>query len=152
MLDYLTRTDGSPVLYILKAAATAIAGTFLIVIVAAIWVSDPEPSDSETSRGAMLFTLLIGFPLFATLLLHPVLLLARRMAPTYWHAAAGTAALFALAFGLAGGPVTGIVFAWPFFIYSVTFLAWQLKSVAHAWIMTVLVQVAVNLLPALLTK
>jgi len=41
---------------------------------------------------------------------------------------------------------------WPFFIYAVVFLAWQLKSNRAAWAMTLGVQAMVNLLPVLFMK
>ena len=55
------------------------------------------------------------------------------------------ALLLALGLALLGGPQTGIVFAWPFFVYAVVFLAWQLQSNRLAWGMTLALQAMVNL-------
>ncbi|MEZ5997235.1 MAG: hypothetical protein R3B98_00890 [Hyphomonas sp.] len=151
MLDYLTRTDGQPWAYLLRAYATVILGTVLIILVASGFVPSPEPVEDDASRAFIIFVLLGLWPVVGTGLIQGLLIPARRFAPTYWHAAAGTALVIAVLLTLLGGPIAGIVYAWPFFVYSVTFLAWQLVSTTHAWVMTVLLQAMVNLLPALLS-
>ena len=73
-----------------------------------------------------------------------------RITPTYWHAAGVSALVFLVLFSLGAGLESGLIFAWPYFLYSLTFLAWQLKSDADAFIMTGLLQSAVMALPALI--
>ena len=51
---------------------------------------------------------------------------------------------------ISAGVQTGLIFAWPYFLYSLTFLAWQLESDMDAFIMTGLLQSAVMSLPALI--
>ena len=150
MLDYLTRTDGSPVVYLLKAYGTVIVGTIVIILFASLFLPEPESHDPETDPGSAAFALLIIWPLVATGLIHLATLLARKVAPTYWHAAAATALAFTFGLGLLGGPMVGVVYSWPFFIYATVFLAWQLKSDLHGWVMALALQVMVNLLPVLL--
>ena len=89
--------------------------------------------------------LLLFWPLLVTGFIHLAMIPAKVLAPTYWHAAGVTALGFALIFGLMGGPVVSLVYVWPFFIFSVTFLAWQLRSNTYAWIMTTLLHASVNL-------
>ncbi|MCA8900039.1 MAG: hypothetical protein KDA53_02190 [Hyphomonas sp.] len=149
MLDYLTRTDGSPLAYLAKAWGTVVAGTIVMILAASLFLHDPPPSEDEAADGAVTFILLVVWPIIATGLVFAAVSVARRFAPTYWHAAAGSALVFALIFGMLGGPIVGVVYAWPFFVYCVTFLAWQLKSTLHAWVMTTALHAAVNLIPVL---
>ena len=145
MLDYLTRTGGSPLLYLLKAWATVCTGTIIMVLAGTLFISPHEPSGAETDTAGLLPILLLFWPLLVTGFIQLALIPAKILAPTYWYAAGATALGFALIFGLMGGPVVGIVYVWPFFIFAVTFLAWQLKSSLHAWIMTTLLHAMVNL-------
>ena len=145
MLDYLTRTDGSLAIYLLKAFATVVVGTLIVTFLASWFMTGPDKAPSETSYFTLAIVLLGVWPVMVTAMLQGLLSLARRIAPTYWHAAGGTAALLALVIGLLGGPQAGFVFAWPFFVYAVVFLAWQLKSTRHAWGMTLVLQAMVNL-------
>ena len=152
MLDYLTRTDGSAAVYLFKAFGTVIVGTVIVVFFASLFFSGPDSTPSENSRAVNALILLIVWPVMVTAMLQGLLLLARRFAPDYWYAAGGTALLLALAMGLLGGPAASSVMVWPFFIYAVVFLAWQLKSNRAAWAMTLGVQAMVNLLPVLFMK
>ena len=145
MLDYLTRTDGSPLVYLLKAWATVCAGTIIMVLVGSLFIHAQEPAGAETDTAGLVPILLLFWPLMVTGFIHLALIPAKLLAPTYWHAAGVVALGFALIFGLIGGPVVSIVYMWPFFIFAVTFLAWQLKSSTHAWIMTTLLHAMVNL-------
>lgn len=149
MLNDLTRTDGSPVVYLLKAWGTVIAGTIVSILLASQVLPTPDPPDPDADTSGVAIILLVFWPLIATALIQVVTLLARRFAPTYWHAAATTAFVFALGLGLVGGPVVGVVYAWPIFIYAIVFLAWQLRSDLHGWAMTLALQAMVNLLPVL---
>ena len=145
MLDYLTRTDGSPVFYLLKAWATVCIGTILIVLVASQIVPAQESGDTDVRKTTLIWVLLVFWPLLTTGLIQLALIPAKIFAPTYWYAAGGVALVFAIIFGLMGGPDVGIIYAWPIFVFSVSFLAWQLKSTAHAWIMATLLHAMVNL-------
>lgn len=152
MFNYLTRTNGSPFAYLAKAWATVMVGTVVFILVASLFLESPAAREDDASNAGTALFLLVIWPVFATGLVHGALTAARRISPTYWHAAAGTALMIALIFGMLGGPIVGIVYGWPFFIYCVTFLAWQLKSTLHAWGMTVVLQALVNLLPVLLLE
>lgn len=145
MLDYLTRTGGSPLVYILKAWATICAGTIIIVMVGSQVIPSPGPSETESAPASLAAILLLVWPLLTTGLIQLALIPARFFAPTYWHAAAFVALGYALMLGLIGGPVVGIVYVWPIFIFAVTFLAWQLESIRHAWLMATLLHAMVNL-------
>ena len=76
--------------------------------------------------------------------------LTKRVAPTYWHAAAMAALAFTVLLSAWLGVGTGLLYIWPFFVYATCFLAWQLESDWYAWGVTMLVQVTVNLLPTAL--
>lgn len=150
LLDFLTRTDGAPAIYILKAAATAILGMIVLILVSAPFVMAPEGSESELEPIALAVILLAIWPFFSAAVIAALLRVAKQFAPTYWHAAGGAALGFALLLSLLLGLTVGIVYVWPFFIYAVAFLAWQLKSELHAWVMTILIHSAVNLIPVFL--
>jgi len=150
VLDFLTQTDGAPVVYILKASIAAVIGTILMILVSAQFMPAPPASESEPSRIALAMILLGIWPLISTAVIAAFLRVAKRFTPTYWHAAAAAAISFALLLSLLLGVVVGIVYLWPFFIYAVAFLAWQIKSEQQAWLMSILVHSTVNLLPVLL--
>jgi len=145
MLDYLTRTKTAPLAYLLKACVTVYAGTILIVLVGSQLIFPPEPSGEETEPAGLAIILLLFWPWLATGFIQLALIPAKMIAPTYWHAAGAVALGFALIFSLMGGLVVGIVYVWPFFVFAVTFLAWQLESLRQAWIMTTLLHAMVNL-------
>lgn len=150
-LDFLTRTDGAQVIYILKASAAALMGMVVLILVAAQFIAAPESSESDTSPVTLAVILLFIWPLITTAVIAALLHVAKRVAPTYWHAAAGAAIAFALLLSFMLGPAVGVVYVWPFFIYAIAFLAWQLKSEYQAWGVTILIHSCVNLLPVLLT-
>ena len=152
MLDYLTRTDGSVAVYLLRAFVTVIVGTIVVVLVASRFIHAPDSTPSDSSRLTLAIVLLFVWPAIVTAMLQGLLFPARRIAPTYWHAAGGTALLLACGLGLLGGPVMGFVLVWPLFVYAVVFLAWQLKSAGRAWGMTLALQAMVNLLPVLFVR
>ena len=149
-LNFLTRTDGAVAVYVLKASAAAVIGMIALILVSAQFIAAPEPSESEPSPLAMAVILLAIWPLISAVVMAALLRVTKRFAPTYWHAAGAAALAFALLLSLLLGFAVGIVYVWPFFIYAVAFLAWQLKSEQHAWVMTILIHSTVNLIPVLL--
>lgn len=149
-LDFLTRTDDAPAIYILRASVTAIIGMIVLILVSAPFVAAPEGSESELEPLALAFILLAIWPLITAAVIAALLRVLRQFAPTYWHAAGGAAVGFALLLSLLLGFSVGIVYVWPFFIYAVAFLAWQLKSELQAWVMTILIHSTVNLIPVFL--
>lgn len=149
-LHFLTHTDEAPVIYILKASAAALTGMIVVILVSAQFLSAPESSESDSSPVALAVILLAIWPLITTAVIAALLHVAKQISPTYWHAAAGAAMAFALLLSFMLGPAIGVVYVWPFFIYAVAFLAWQLKSEYQAWGVTILIHSCVNLLPVLL--
>lgn len=150
LLDFLTRTDDAPAIYILRASVTAIIGMIVLILVSAPFVAAPEGSESELEPLALTVILLVVWPFISAAVIAAWLRVLRQFAPTYWHAAGGAAVGFALLLSLLLGFSVGIVYVWPFFIYAVAFLAWQLKSELHAWGMTILIHSTVNLIPVFL--
>lgn len=150
LLSFLTRTDGAPAIYILKASATATIGMIVLILVSAPFVAAPEGSESDLEPLALAVILLAIWPFITAAVIAALLRGMKQVAPTYWHAAGAAAVGFALLLSLLLGLSVGIVYVWPFFIYAVAFLAWQLKSELHAWGMTILIHSTVNLIPVFL--
>ena len=150
LLNFMTRTDGSPIVYLLKALGLAIVGTVLLILMQVILFPPTEEAYEAEPASIPLFALFIVWPIISTFFIWFILTNMRRISPTYWHAAAGSALIIALVFSLIGGIESAVVVAWPYFIYSLTFLAWQLKSNLHGFGMTAALQGLVMLPVAML--
>ncbi|KCZ57684.1 hypothetical protein [Hyphomonas chukchiensis] len=151
-LNFLTQTDKSRVVYLAQALAAVIVGSVVMLTLVAILFRDAPASQSGDEDAPPLFGLLVIWPIVSTLALWFILSMTRRATPTYWHAAGWSALSFTFVFALLAGLQTGLIFAWPYFIYSLTFLAWQLRSTRDGLFMTALLQAAVMAVPALIIK
>ena len=151
-LIFLTQTDKSRVVYLAQALAAVIVGSVVMLTLVAILFPNASPADSGEEGEPPLFGLIVVWPVVSTLALWFILSMTRRATPTYWHAAGWSAVSFTFVFALLAGPQTGLIFAWPYFIYSLTFLAWQLRSTRDGLLMVTLLQAAVMAVPALIIK
>lgn len=142
-LSFMTRTDGSRAVYLWRAFLAAVLG-LVVSAVAAILIF-PQPETADTGPLPPFFVVVLMWPAVSSLLLWGVAEVARRYTPTYWHAAGATALIFVAFFALAADLQAGMIFAWPYFIYALTFLAWHLRSNLEGLVMTFALQVAVNL-------
>ncbi|MBA3068840.1 MAG: hypothetical protein FP825_10195 [Hyphomonas sp.] len=146
-LDFMTRTDGPRVTYLFRAFLVTVGGTALMATLAVMLF--PTEAQGEPAPPPPFIGFVILWPAISTLAIWGVLVGAKRLTPTYWHAAGLCTLVIAGLFGVPAGMQGAMIFAWPYFIYALTFLAWQLKSDFDACLMTFLLQVAVNLVPAL---
>ena len=119
-LSFMTRNDGSRAVYLWRAYLAVVLGTAL--------VADPCGADlpragSRRRLRPPAFRGLRGFlwPVVSSLVLWAVLEVTRRYTPTYWHAAGAAALVFAALFTLAADLQGGLIFAWPYFLYALTF-------------------------------
>lgn len=151
-LNFMTQTDRSRLIYLAQALGAVIAGSVVTLTLVAILFPNAPGSQSGDEAEPPLFGLLVLWPIVSTLALWFILSMTRRATPTYWHAAGWSALSFTFVFALLVGPQTGLIFAWPYFIYSLTFLAWQLNSTRDALFMTTLLQAAVMAVPAMILK
>ena len=149
-LEFMTQTDVPRIQYLAKAFAAAILGTILVATLAILLLPENAAPDAGDRTDPPMIGLLVIWPIVSTLVIWVLLAGLRRITPTYWHAAGVSALVFLVLFSLGAGLESGLIFAWPYFLYSLTFLAWQLKSDADAFIMTGLLQSAVMALPALI--
>lgn len=149
-LQFMTQTDVPRIQYLAKAFAAAVAGTVLVATLAVLLLPENTAPDASDQTAPPMVGLLVIWPIVSTLVIWALLAGLRRITPTYWHAAGISALIFLVLFSLVAGLQAGLIFAWPYFLYSLTFLAWQLKSDADAFIMTGLLQSAVMALPALI--
>lgn len=148
-LTFMTRTDGSRVVYLWRAYLVVVIGTVVAAVLAAL--AFPAPEAEPDPAGAPPFVAFVFvWPVFSTLMLWGILEVARRVMPTYWHAAGAAALAWAALFALAIGPAGGLILGWPYFLFALTFLAWQLKSTLEGLAMTYALQVAVLLTMSLL--
>lgn len=146
-LAFMTRTDVTRMEYLLKAFAATVGGTILFALLAVLAFPDPDAA-VEAAPPPPFAAFVIMWPAVSTVVIWGVLEGTRRMTPTYWHAAGASALVFAGIFTLAAGVQGGLIFAWPYFMFSLTFLAWQLRSNLDGVVMTFALQVALNLLIA----
>ena len=142
-LAFMTRNDGSRMVYLWRAYLAVVLGTALIAVLAILIFPVPEAAEEAPPPPFLGFVLM--WPAVSSLALWGVLEVLRLALPTYWHAAGGAALVFAAVFTLASGVQGGLIFAWPYFLYALTFLAWHLKSNLEGLTMTFALQVAVNL-------
>jgi hypothetical protein len=150
-LQFMTRTDGPRIAYLARAFGAALLGTILMAtLVSLILPREASQGAGDTAATPSLTDLLVIWPIVSTLVLWAVLAGVKRATPTYWHAAGTSALVFFALFTFGAGVQTGLIFVWPYFLYSLTFLAWQLESDLDAVIMTGLLQSAVMSLPALI--
>ncbi len=145
----MTRNDGARAVYLWRAYLAVMLGTALIAVVAVLVFPVPD-SAAESGPPPPFIGFVLLWPAVSSLVLWGILEVLRRALPTYWHAAGGAALVFACLFTLASGVQGGLIFAWPYFLYAMTFLAWHLKSNLEGLAMTFALQVAVNLSVSLL--
>ncbi len=141
-LSYMTRNDGSRLAYLWRAWLAVMLGTALIAVLAVLVFPVAETAQEAPPPpfpGVVLLS-----PAVPSLALWGVLEVLRRALPTYWHAAGGAALVFAGVFKLASGVQGGLIFAWPYFLSALTFLAWHLRSDLEGVTMTFALQVAAN--------
>lgn len=148
-LSFMTRNDGSRAVYLWRAYLAVVLGTALVAILAVLLFPAPEET-ADASPPPPFVGFVILWPAVSSLVLWAVLEVTRRYTPTYWHAAGAAALVFAALFTLAADLQGGLIFAWPYFLYALTFLAWHLRSNVEGLGMTFALQVAVNLTLSLL--
>jgi hypothetical protein len=143
-LNFMTRTDVPRAEYLLKAFAITIVGTAVFTTLAVLLVPSADTGQDAETAAPPFFGYVVVWPLVSTLLIWAVLERLKRVTPTYWHAAAGSAVAFGVLFFFLAGLQGALIFLWPYFMYSLTFLAWQLKSVQNGLIMAFLLQAGAN--------
>ncbi|MFT5775787.1 hypothetical protein [Hyphomonas sp.] len=149
-LQFMTQTDVPRILYLVKAFAAAVLGTILVATLTSLLMPESAVPDARDRTGPAMIGVLVIWPILSTLVIWALLARLRRITPTYWQAAGASALVFLVLFSIGAGLQSGLIFAWPYFLYSLTFLAWQPKSDADAFIMTGLLQSAAMALPALI--
>ena len=138
----MTRNDGSRLVYLWRAWLAVMLATALIAALAVLVFPVAETVQEAPPPPFLGFVLL--WPAVSSLALWDVLEVLRRALPTCWHAAGGAALVFAGVFTRASGVQGGLIFAWPYFLYALTFPAWHLMSDLEGVTMTLALQVAVN--------
>ncbi len=150
VLAFMTRNDGSRAVYLWRAYLAVALGTALVAVLSVLIF--PAPGGADSSPPPPIFGFVVVWPAISSIALWGVLEVTRRYTPTYWHAAGAAALAFALLFTLAADLQGGLIFAWPYFIYALTFLAWHLRSNIEGLGMTFALQAAVNLTLSLLVS
>lgn len=148
-LAFMTRNDGSRLVYLWRAWLAVLLGTALVAVLSVMIFPAPEGA-ADVAPPPPFFGFVFLWPAVSGVALWGMLEVLRRIMPTYWHAAGGAALVFAGLFTLASGLQSGMIFAWPYFLYALTFLAWHLKSNLEGLTMSFALQVAVNLTLSLL--
>lgn len=147
-LTFMTRTDGSRAVYLWRAYLLVVIGTVVAATLTVLAFPQPETDSSDPPPPFIGFVIL--WPVVSTLVLWGVLEVARRVTPTYWHAAGAAMLASAAFYTLASDLQGGLIFAWAYFIYALTFLAWQLRSNLEGFVMACVLQASVHLTLSLL--
>lgn len=99
--------------------------------------------------GEMLLAVLVFAPVVETLLLALTLFILRRFIRRPLGQAAAAAGIWGL-LHLSNGPMSPLIIAWPFFVFSVAYQAWRPRGWLRAFTVVTAIHFLQNLLPALL--
>ncbi len=147
MIRTLARTDQPVWTYVAKAALLTLIPSLVISAV----VETILPDEGPTFDGPVIVVVvgvLVLSPWIETLLMWPILGLLRRFVRKRIPLAVGSAMVWALLHSLAA-PAWGLIIAWPFFVLSLCFIAWEEKSVGRAIVVTALVHTCHNVIPTI---
>lgn len=146
VLELLRNTDRPLGSYVWRAWLIAM----LPSLVVSALVTFALPDSASPLKGPAVFVLvgvLFLSPWLETLLMWPVLWVLKRCIGSMVGVAAASAVFWGVLHSLAA-PAWGLVVAWPFFIFSLCFLAWEKKSAGRAIIATAVIHMCQNALPA----
>lgn len=107
------------------------------------------PEFSGMSPAALLLWLCVFSPLIETLGMMLVFFILRRFVQQIAYVAMLSAAIWAVIHSL-GAPAWGLAVFWPFLIFSICYLTWEVKSKRHAFWMTASLHALHNAAPGLL--
>jgi len=142
--QFLARTDLPALSYVWKAALIAFIPSLLIGKVVDLALPDYTPSFNEPVVSE-LFGALLFSPWTETLFMWPILWILKKFIRNQLTVAISSAVVWAILHSL-GAPAWGLGVAWPFFIFSLCFLAWEKKSIGKAIVVTALLHTCQNLL------
>lgn len=146
-LPWLVRTDRGRVRYAVMAAATSLLPSLALAIVVAQLLPGDMP-EFEGPPVVLVLGLVVFSPVVETLLMWPVLMALRQFFSGWVALASGSALAWGFFHSLFA-PAWGLTVAWPFFVFTVCFLAWERRSRWEALLVTALVHALHNAVPAL---
>lgn len=147
ILRILRNTDQSIWRYVWKASLLALIPSIVI----SIGVTLAMPAEGPDLAGPAIQVvcgILIISPWLETLIMWLVLIGLKRFITGQTRMAAASAILWGMLHSLVA-PVWGLVVAWPFFVFSICFLAWEKKSRVRAILATGLTHTCQNILPVI---
>ena len=149
ILRILRNTDQPIASYAWRAGLLALVPSLMIstVVVVALPGQSPELRMNAPAIVVVFGTLVLS-PWTETILMWPVLWGLQRFIAGRTQVAVASAIFWGLLHSLAA-PTWGIVIAWPFFVFSVCFLAWGEKSRKRAIVATALTHTFQNVLPTI---
>lgn len=133
--------------YVLRATLLSLLPSLAVSALLALVLPASVYRQFESVGWFDVFGVLVVSPWGETLLMLPIFWVLKRFVVKPTSLALGSAACWGMLHAIVT-PTWGLVVAWPFFVFSVCFLAWQRRSRKLAIIVTSLIHTFHNLLPA----
>ncbi len=140
---YLTDIKQSEYIYILKAYATAMPVALTISLLTLLIFPNAENVDLDLATLSDFVFVVFVAPMLETLAMIPILALIKIfIKKTVWIAL--VSALIWASFHSASVPKWGLVVFFSFFIFSISFLSWEKKSITKAIFVTFGIHASIN--------
>ncbi len=134
--DEMRTTKAFGLRYVLRVSALALIPVLAFVslthFIADVVLGMPLPAPRIPSVLQMTFGWIVFSPQVETAIMIPVIYLLTRVLQRPIYVAAVSGALWGVAHAYSNGPLA-LVTAWPFFVYTLCFLAWRSSSLKRAY-------------------
>lgn len=148
ILQALRNTEQPAYNYIWKAWLISFVPSMVISFIVQLTMpAQMPPLDAKAPVALTVLGILVISPWSETLLMWPVLWILERTVGKMLWVAAISAVLWALVHSLLA-PAWGFGVAWPFFVFSMSFLEWKKKSLGRAIGVTASIHMCQNLVPS----
>ena len=142
MFNFFEDTSQPIWVYSIKVVFYSAVISSLLMIILFFITPIPESSIGNITTNNFLMTVLFA-PLIETLLMIPTISISGLFFKNYKYVAAMNALIWA-GFHCVKSPFHGIGVIWPFYLFSLSYLCWEKKSLRHALFITMLIHSLYN--------
>ncbi len=147
LLETLFNTDQPIRRYVWKAYLIAFIPSIIISMAVGFLFPEDGPS-FEGSIASLVIGIIIVGPWIETLLMLPIIWLAKRFLSGILRVAVASALTWAVLHSLIA-PVWGLGVFWPFVVFSISYLEWSKKSIWKGIAVTALIHTCQNFIPTI---